>query len=254
LWTALAVAVCALPFTVAAGPKKDTPAAAKTRRMLKEKMSVNYKETRLSDVAIDIQKQLDNKVSIKLDNDGGVSNNLTITYSADNKSLAVILDEMFAKNQLGYVVVSNPRDRRDGFIIIKKGKQRGYEASDESAGEKEAVKEKPAKDKTAKKKDDDDDDKPAKESRKPKASKDKLTKKDKSGDSAKGRKDKPAKQSEEDPDKNEKIAAAKLKLAKMLHKDKLIKKAKERYGDIIRQFPGTKAAEEARALLQKLEK
>jgi hypothetical protein len=203
---------------------------------------------------LDIQKQLDNRVSIKLDNDGGVSNNLTITYRAEDKPLDVILDEMFSKNQLGYVVISNPRDRRNGFIIIKKGKQRGYEAGEEPV----KVTDKPVKDG-----DKPDTDKPAKDSEKPKdkpkKSKDKGTesakpKKDSTKDGGKPSKDKPTKDGDEDPDRSEKVAAAKLKLAKMLHKDRLIKKARERYRDIIKQFPSTKAAKEARDLLKELDK
>ena len=59
---------------------KDSVAAANTRKKLKQKVTVDYKETRLRDVAADLQRQFDNRLSIKLDNEGGVSNNLTITY------------------------------------------------------------------------------------------------------------------------------------------------------------------------------
>jgi hypothetical protein len=245
LSTIVALAV-GIGIALAAEPaKKDTPAAAKTRKKLKEKISVDYKDTRLRDVALDLQKQLDNRIVIKLDNDGGVSNNLTVTYSAKEKPVDVILDEMFAKNQLGYVVVSDGRDRRDGFIIIKKGKQRGYETGEEPA----KTTEKPAKDK-----DKPEGDKPPKDGEKPKdkPAKDKP-KKDSARDGGKP-KDKPARDGGDDPDKAEKLAAAKLNLAKMLHKDGLIQKAKQRYDDIIKQFPNTKAAEEARTLLKKLEK
>jgi colicin import membrane protein len=198
---------------------------------------------------------------------------LTINYSADEKPVDAILDEMFSKNQLGYVIVSDSKDRRDGFIIIKKGKQRGYEAGEEEAKDKAAVKDKKdgakpdkdgdnepkkdkavkdkaakdkaAKDKRAKDKDkgdkDDDDDKPAKD----KASKDK---KDKAS------KDKPMKDGgDEDVDKTELQASSKLKLAKMLQKDGLVKKAIVRFKDIVKDFPKTKAADEARAILKKLD-
>jgi hypothetical protein len=236
LGTVALLAVCATSFWAADKPKKDSPAAASTRKKLKKKVTVEYKDTRLREVAADLQRQFDNKLSIKLDNEGGVSNNLTITYSAKDKALEVILDEMFAKNQLGYVVVSDPKDRRDGFIIIKKGKQRGYEKGDEPAKDGTAGKDKdkanadkPVRDKPARDKDKASRDKPAKD------------------------KDKPTKD-DEDPDKAEKVAAAKLNLAKMLQKAGKIEKAKDRYRDIIKQFPKTKAAEEARTLLKDLGK
>ena len=221
LGTVALLAVCATSFWAADKPKKDSPAAASTRKKLKKKVTVEYKDTRLREVAADLQRQFDNKLSIKLDNEGGVSNNLTITYSAKDKALEVILDEMFAKNQLGYVIVSNPKDRRDGFLIIKRGRQRGYEEGEEPAKGKPAAEDKPA---------------PSK----PRAAKDK----DKAGGA----------KAEDDADKAEQQAAAKLKLAKMLQKDGLVQKAKLRYQDIIKTFPNTKAAEEARTLLKGLEK
>jgi hypothetical protein len=251
VWTVAALLVSAVVLGTSWGASKDSPAAAKTRKKLKEKLSVNYKDTRLREIVDNIQKLLDNKVSIKLDNDGGVSNNLTLTYSADEKPLETILDEMFAKNQLGYVIISNPKDRRDGFIIIKKGKQRGYDTGEEPV----KATDKPARDKPARDKDTTDDEKP-KDSSKPKdkASKD-TPKKDKGRrDGGKASKDKTTRDGDEDPGRSEKIATAKLKIAKMLQEEKLIKKARERYRDLIKQFPNTKAAEEAREILKKLEK
>jgi hypothetical protein len=239
--------------------KKDSAAAAATRKKLKTKITVDYKDTRLKDIASDIQKQLDNRISIRIDNEGGVSNNLTITFSAEEKPLDVILDEMFSKNQLGYVIVSSSKDRRDGWLIIKKGKQRGYEAGEEPGNEKTASKpdDKPTKDGDQPKKDKPrkekaGTDKPDKDSR-DKPEKDKAAKKDKA------EKDKPGKDKakkdgdEEDGDKTELQAARKLSLAKMLQKDGLIKKAKIRYREIIKDFPKTKAAEEARTILKKLD-
>src|SRR5205814_907941 len=98
------------------------------------KISVDFNDTRLKDVVETLKKEFDNKLSIKIDTENGVSNNLTITYSATEKPLDDILDKMFKKVQLGYVVISapkstDPRNRMDGWIMVKKGNQRGYEAS-----------------------------------------------------------------------------------------------------------------------------
>jgi S1-C subfamily serine protease len=53
-------------------------------------------------------------------------------------------------------------------------------------------------------------------------------------------------------DKLEKLAASKLKLAKTLAEDGKLAKAKERYVEIVHDYPKTKAAEEALQLLEKL--
>src|SRR5438105_4917089 len=62
--------------------KEDTPAAAKTRKKLKEKLTVEWKETRTKDIFEDIKRQLDNKISYKIDTEGGISNNSTLSFSA----------------------------------------------------------------------------------------------------------------------------------------------------------------------------
>jgi hypothetical protein len=257
LWTFAVLAVCLTSFLASGQGKKASQGAAATRKKLKTKISVEYKDTRLKDVATDIQKQLDNKISIKIDNEGGVSNNLTLTYSADDKPVEVILDEMFAKNQLGYVIVSDAKDRRDGFIIIKKGKQRGYEAGEEPARDKAAAKDKDkAEAKTDKDGDEPKKDKPAKDkAAKDKPAKDKAAKDKPAKDkAAKDKASKPKKDGDDDDeDKTEQQAARKLNLAKMLHKDGLVKKAIVRYKDIIKDFPKTKAADEARKILKKLD-
>jgi S1-C subfamily serine protease len=67
----------------------------------------------------------------------------------------------------------------------------------------------------------------------------------------------PEKASQEPPSdaaKAEKDASRKLKLAKMLADDGLVDKAKARYQEIVEIFPNTRAAEEARHLLEKLDK
>lgn len=114
----------------AADDAKDTPNAAATRKLLKTKISVEYKDTTLSDVVDDIKDQIKEKskkvLGVRLDTRGGVSNNTKFTYKADNKSLEAILDEMFKKNDLGYVIVSQRGNAYDGTLLIVKGKARGY--------------------------------------------------------------------------------------------------------------------------------
>lgn len=184
---------------------KDSPAAASTRKKLAAKVTVDFNETRLQDAMEELKKQVEN-LSIWIDNVGGVSNNQTVTYKAADKPLAEVLDEMFKKNDLGYVVGQTKDKRYDGWLLIKKGKYRGDEVTPK-AGDK--PKEKP------------------KEEPKPEP--------------------KPADKAE----KAEQDAARKLKLAKMLAADGLVDKAKARYKEIVEKYPGTKAAKEAKELLEK---
>jgi S1-C subfamily serine protease len=57
----------------------------------------------------------------------------------------------------------------------------------------------------------------------------------------------------DDPEELEATAARRLKLARSLARDGLVDKARERYEEIVKQFPKTKAAAEARDLLDKLD-
>src|SRR5262249_50824904 len=125
------------------------------------------------------------------------------------------------------------KDAYDGRITIKVGKERGYPEGQEPA------KTPPAKDKPDAPKDKPD----AKD--KPDPSKDKPD--------AKAKPDAP-KDKPDDPDQAERDAARKLKFAKDLLDEGKGDKAKERLQDIIKDFPKTKAAEEAQKLLDKINK
>jgi hypothetical protein len=104
----------------------DTPAAAKTRKLLQTKITVNFKDTRLDEVKDEIMEEHVKGIRIIIDSKGGVSRNSTLTYSGKDVTLAEALDKMFIKNDLGYYVISKKGDAYDGAIKIKKGKDRGY--------------------------------------------------------------------------------------------------------------------------------
>jgi hypothetical protein len=214
---------------------KDTPAAAATRKKLQTKISVEYKDVSLKDIVEDIKQKVNDatgmELSVYLDNPGGVSQNSTLSYSAKDKTVAEILDGMFKNNDLGYVVISKEyktyKARYDGWLLIVKGKERGYP---EEAGKEPAAKEK-------------DKDKEKRSAEKPKE---------------KPANDKPAAEKKpentaDDPDKAEGDARRQLKYAKTFiedgKNDLAIKKCKE----IIKKYPKTKAAEEAKKFLEKLE-
>ena len=203
--------------------EKDTKAAAATRtKRLQAKVSVAFDDTPFKECLEDLKSQVEaaggGNVSFKLE--PGVSMNQKVTYSAKDKTVAVVLDAIFQKLGLGYYVVSKEKDRYDGWIVIKPGKERGYAEGHEPAKEveKAAGKEKPT---------------------------EKAASKTKSA-----AKEKPA----EEGDKNEQDAARKLRLATDLADAGKTDRARERYQDIIKHYPKTKAAAEAKELLDKLKK
>jgi hypothetical protein len=124
--TVIAALFClALLSTYAVDKDEDTPAAAKTRKLLKEKVTVMFKDARLEDVLDELKDQVKG-LKMQLDTKGGVSRNQTINYSGTDVALEEALDQMFKKNDLGYIVISRRNNAYDGSIQIRKGKERGY--------------------------------------------------------------------------------------------------------------------------------
>jgi len=122
-------ALCAVPAAELRADE-DTPKAAATRKLLKTKIDVDFADTRLADVRDELQDKVKG-LKIFLDTKAGVSLNSKVTYSAKNKSVEEILDEMFKKSGLGYYVVSRKGNAYDGLVWIRPGKERGYEAGKE---------------------------------------------------------------------------------------------------------------------------
>ena len=104
----------------------DTPAAAKTRKLLKTKISVDFKDTRLEDAMDEIKTEVKG-FKFLLDAKGGVSRNQTVSYSAKDKTVEDILDEMLKKPDLGYIIISKKGNAYDGLIQVRKSKERGTE-------------------------------------------------------------------------------------------------------------------------------
>ncbi len=101
----------------------DTPKAAATRKVLKKKITVNFKDERLKDALDEIQdqaKQFRYRLKPVV-----VSGNTAITYKGTNVTIEEALDGMFKKNGLGYVVISHKGDAYDGGVFIIQGKERG---------------------------------------------------------------------------------------------------------------------------------
>jgi type II secretory pathway component GspD/PulD (secretin) len=124
-----AVALCSLALLASAADddraKDDSALAAKTRKLLQTKISVEFKDTRLEDVLEDVKDQVKG-LKFLIDSKGGVSRNSTFTYKAKDKTVAEVLDEMFKKPDLGYIILSKKGNAYDGLVQIRKGKERGF--------------------------------------------------------------------------------------------------------------------------------
>jgi hypothetical protein len=131
---------------------KLTPAAELTRtKALKTKMSVSFTNARLGDVLKEFANQVDTKADLQLLWVYGPDFPFTqkVTYTGKDKTLDVILDEMFKKNggDLGNIIISKADDKRDGWILLTTTGERGVEkpgvkltdAEEEDAADKLAL-------------------------------------------------------------------------------------------------------------------
>jgi hypothetical protein len=224
----LAVALAGAAMS-AAEPAKDTTAAAFTRtKKLKGKVTVEAKNTPLKEILEDISGQLqDQKLGpISAQYDIGISGNTRTTVSVKDVSAEEALDKLFGSLELGYVVVSKDKDRYDGWIKIVKGASRGYEPGTEP---KDAPK--PTDPKKP-------DPKPeVKPDPKPEVKPD----------------PKPADPKPTEPaDEDEKAAVSKLDAARKLIADEKGDDAKKLLKYVTKFYPKTKAAEEAKKLLDEM--
>lgn len=110
-------------------PKEDSKKAAATRKLLKTKISADFSEVKLSEIVDELKEKVPG-LKFRIDNKGGVSNNQTLSFKGDDKTVEEVLDGLFKKVDLGYVVINNSKDAYDGLVMIKKGKERGYPAGD----------------------------------------------------------------------------------------------------------------------------
>ena len=103
---------------------KVIPAAKKTQDLLKTKISVDFEDTILKEAVQELKDQVKGLV-ILIDTKGGVSQNGKLTFKAKDAPVSEVLEGMFTKNGLGYVIINNAKDAYPGAILIKQGKDRG---------------------------------------------------------------------------------------------------------------------------------
>jgi putative peptide zinc metalloprotease protein len=101
-----------------------SPAAVRTRRLMRRRVTVSYDNTRLGDVLADLKKQVKD-LKWTLDTRAGANEDLTVSYRAKDHRLGMVLDDLFGRMGLGYVILSEPDSKQDGHLLIRPGWERG---------------------------------------------------------------------------------------------------------------------------------
>ena len=130
-WKRLAL-LCAI-LVAGAAQGQETPSANATRKKLKQKISVDFKDITTKGMFDDIKAEMDKPCSFKIDTVSGISLNTKWSYKAKDKPIDEMLSELSDKFEWGWFVKSDAKDRLDGWIIIRKAKEkeRGYEGGKE---------------------------------------------------------------------------------------------------------------------------
>ena len=228
-----------------AEPVKDTANAAFMRtKKLPAKVTVDFKNLPFKDALEEISSQLEDKKlgPVKAHYGVGVSMNTRITYAAKDVTVAEALDGILKQLDLGYVVVSKDNDRYDGWLDIVKGSQRGYPegvAVPKTGTEPKVDPKAPPKvDPKAP---------PKVDPKTPPKVEPKVEPKPES-------KVEPKPETPAVTEEDEKLAQSKLDLAKMLNDDGKKDRAIIQLKFVVKKYAGSKAAIEAKELLEKLEK
>jgi hypothetical protein len=134
----VAVACAALAVGLVFAGEEETPSAKATRKKLQQKITLDAKDVGFKALTEDIKREMDKPISFKLDNVSGISNNTKLTYTCKDKTVEEILNDLADKYEFGWYVVSNAKDRNDGWVMIRKykDKERGYEAGKEPKKDK----------------------------------------------------------------------------------------------------------------------
>ena len=122
---ALFLGICVFQANAADEKEKDTAKAAKTREMLKKKVTLKAKNEFMKDILEEIQDQVKG-IKFRVDTKGGVSQNKRMSITCKDKPLEEALADMLGKEDLGYYVISDSKNAYDGSVFIKMGKERGY--------------------------------------------------------------------------------------------------------------------------------
>lgn len=101
-----------------------SPKALASQKVLKSKVTVDFKDVRLEECLDEFKDQVKG-FKFVVDSKGGVSRNSKLSYKGDNVPLTDALDGLLKKNSLGYQIISNKGNAYDGLIKIVQGSDRG---------------------------------------------------------------------------------------------------------------------------------
>ena len=113
---------------------QESKAAKATREKLKQVIAeFEAKEVGTKAFFEDVNRELDKSINFKIDNTSGISNNTKLTFKAKKITVEKLLNDLSDKYEFGWYVVSNAKDRNDGWVMVRKfkDKERGYESGKE---------------------------------------------------------------------------------------------------------------------------
>ncbi len=99
-------------------------AAVASRKLMRERVNLDCDKTHLADVLANLQRQV-KRLHFVVDKDAGVSEELPVTYKAENQRVGMVLDGVFEHLGLGYVILSEPDGAHDGWLLVRPGRERG---------------------------------------------------------------------------------------------------------------------------------
>jgi hypothetical protein len=111
---------------------QESTAATTTRKKLQQKVTVDFKEVGTKALFDELNLELDKPLKFTIDNKSGVSNNSKMSYKGKDVTVEKVLNDLAEKFDFGWAVISNASNNRvDGSIVIRKTKEKGYEAGKE---------------------------------------------------------------------------------------------------------------------------
>lgn len=123
--------VCGLALAGQAAAQ-ESGAAQATRKKLQQKVSIEAKEVGFKDFLGDLKNEMDKPVNFKINNAAGVSNNMKVSFKGKDVAVEKVLNDLADKYDFGWYVISNASNNKvDGWVEIRKSKERGYEPGKE---------------------------------------------------------------------------------------------------------------------------
>jgi putative peptide zinc metalloprotease protein len=104
--------------------ERPSAAAKKTRRRLQSPVTIAYHDTPLRDVLHDLTKQAKGP-TLALESPGSHEADLPVTAEAKGVPLGVVLDRILDPMGMGYYILSDENNARDGQILLRPGPERG---------------------------------------------------------------------------------------------------------------------------------